>query len=673
VKAVEDLPQEVVTHPLSVPMPDGPVLAGQVWRPVSSDRVPVPVVLELIPYRQRDLTSVRDSVHHPYMAGHGYACVRLDLRGSGDSEGVLTDEYLAQEQEDAEEVLAWLGKQAWSTGRAGMMGISWGGFNALQLAARRPPGLEAIVAASSSDDRYADDVHYMGGCLLTDNLSWSSVMFSHTSSPPDPAVVGDAWRDMWRERLDASSPWLAHWLEHQRRDDYWRHGSVCEDYGAIRVPVMAVSGWADGYSNAVLRMLENLDVPRQGLIGPWSHKYPHLGEPGPAIGFLQELVRWWDRWLGDDLDNGVMDEPMLRVWMQDSVPPQTYYDERPGRWVAEPVWPSPGIRRVERPLAPGGRLGEVGEEVPAEELTICSPLGVGRYAGKWCSYSAPPDLPADQRPEDAGSLTFDTAPLTEPCEMLGTPVVELEIAADRPQAMVAVRLGDVAPDGSTTRISYGLLNLAHRDGHAEPTPLEPGEHHRVAVPLNGLAQSVAPGHRLRVSVSSSYWPLAWPSPERTTLTVVTGASTLVLPVRPARSPEPGSAFGPPEGAPAVSTTQVEPAHQGWTVGHELASGRSWLEVLRDGGVVRFDDIGLDVRRHTVETYDWTGDDVDTVRGDIRALAEFSRGSWRVSTVTRTVLTSDAWTFHLRAELDAYEGDERVAAANWRLAIPRDGM
>jgi uncharacterized protein len=672
-RVVDSLPYETTAHPLSIPLADGTVLAGQVWRPVSSDREPVPVVLEFIPYRQRDLTSVRDSVHHPYMAGHGYACVRMDLRGSGDSEGVLTDEYLAQEHDDAEEVLAWLGKQPWSTGRAGMMGISWGGFNALQLAARRPAGLDAVVAASASDDRYADDVHYMGGCLLTDNLSWSAVMFGHTSSPPDPAIVGDAWRQMWLDRIDGSGLWLEHWLAHQRRDDYWRHGSVCEDYRDIQCPVMTVSGWADGYSNTVLRLLENLDVPRRGLIGPWSHRYPHLGAPGPAIGFLQELVRWWDRWLRDDLDNGVMDEPMLRVWMQDSVAPAPSYDERPGRWVAEPAWPSSEVQRTTRPLAPGGRLGEAGEEVPAEDLAISSPLWVGRYAGKWCSYSAPPDLPADQRLEDAGSLTFDTEPFAQPCELVGTPVAELEIAADRPQAMVAVRLGDVAPDGSVTRVSYGLLNLTHRDGHDDPQPLEPGRRYRVAVTLNGLAQSIAPGHRLRVSISSSYWPLAWPSPERTTLTVGTGTSTITLPVRPARTPEPGSPFGPPEGAAPVPTTQVRPDRQGWTVTHDLAADRSSLEVLRDGGVLRFDDIDLDVRRHTVESYRWAGDDVDSVEADIRTTAGFARGDWDVSTVTRTVLGSNPTAFLVHAELDAYEGDRRVAARTWDLSIPRDGV
>ena len=229
-RIVDRFPHEVDEERLWIPMSDGIHLAGRVWRPATSGQRPVPAVLEFIPYRQRDLTAVRDSMHHPYLAGHGYACVRVDLRGSGDSEGVLTDEYLEQELRDAEEVLAWLAAQPWCNGRTGMMGISWGGFNALQVAARRPPEPRAIAAVSFTDDRYADDVHYMGGCLLTDNLSWASTMLAYNSCPPDPEVVGERWREMWHERLRGSGLWLAEWLRHQHRDDYWRHGSVCEDY-----------------------------------------------------------------------------------------------------------------------------------------------------------------------------------------------------------------------------------------------------------------------------------------------------------------------------------------------------------------------------------------------------------------------------------------------------------
>jgi putative CocE/NonD family hydrolase len=460
----------------------------------------VPAVCEAIPYRQRDLTSVRDSIHHPYLAGHGYACLRLDLRGSGDSDGVLRDEYTEQEHRDIETALAWLADQPWCTGRTGLMGISWGGFAGLQVAARRPPSLGAIVIASFTDDRYADDMHYMGGCLLSDNLAEAGTMFAYSTLPPDPAVVGERWREMWRERLEHAEPWILKWLAHQRRDDYWRRASVCEDYSAVQVPVFASSGWADGYSNAVFRVLEHLDVPRKGLIGPWSHKYPHLGVPGPAIGYLQEVVRWFDRWLKDH-DNGAEDGPMLRTWMQESVPPSTAYEERPGRWVGEPSWPSPHVRPAEHALA-RYRLAPVGARIEPCEVSVQSPLSVGQFAGKWASYNAPPDLPYDQREEDGGSLVFETEPLTERCEILGAPAVELDVAASRPVATIAARLSDVAPDGRATRVTYGLLNLTHRDRDDRPEPAEPGAFQRVRVQLNGVAQAFPPGHRIRLSLSS---------------------------------------------------------------------------------------------------------------------------------------------------------------------------
>ncbi|MQA10161.1 MAG: CocE/NonD family hydrolase [Pseudonocardiaceae bacterium] len=656
-----------------IPLSDSVRLAARVWRPTSSDTDPVPAVLEFIPYRKRDLTAQRDSIHHPYMAGHGYACARVDLRGSGESEGVLTDEYLEQEFTDAEEVLAWLADQPWCTGRTGMMGISWGGFNALQLAARRPESLSAIATVCSSDDRYADDVHYMGGCLLSDNLSWASTMFAYNSCPPDPALVGEHWREMWYERLEHSGLWLAEWLRHQRRDDYWRHGSIYENYADVDCPVLAVSGWADGYSNAVFRLLSELDVPRKGLVGPWSHKYPHLGEPGPAIGFLQELVRWWDRWLRD-VDNDVMDDPMLRVWMQDSVAPSTAYEERPGRWVGELEWPSSRVVDTSYPLTTN-RIVNSPDEVVETALNVESPLSVGQFGGKWCSYNAPPDLPYDQREEDGGSLVFNSDVLTETCEILGAPVLRLEFTVNKPTAMVCVRLSDVLPDGRATRVTYGLLNLTHRNGHDEPEALVPGERYQVDVLLNGVAQAFPPGHRIRASISTSYWPLAWPPPEPARLTVFCPGTELVLPIRPTDAPDEVAvpSFAEPEGTPPISSTPVRAGEQRWTVSRDLVDYSSQLEVVKDLGVVRLDDIDLEVARRAVERYTWVRDDFDSARGNVVWEMGFARDGWEAKTITRTVLSCTSTEFRLRAELDAYEGAKRVDSRNWEYIVPRDHL
>ncbi|WP_163577590.1 CocE/NonD family hydrolase [Halomonas faecis] len=678
-RIVTDFPRRIMEEETWIALPDGTRLAARIWRPVDAEIHPVPAILEYLPYRKRDLTAERDVQMHPYWAGHGYAGVRVDIRGTGESDGLLTDEYLPSELEDGLAVLAWLEAQPWCTGDVGMVGISWGGFNGLQIAALRPPQLKAVIALCFTDDRYADDIHHMGGCLLADNLSWASTMFDGNACPPDPELVGERWRDMWLERLDGSGLWLAQWLAHQRRDAYWQHGSVCEDYSRIQCPVYAISGWADGYCNAVFRLLAGLEVPRKGLVGPWAHKYPHLGEPGPAIGFLQESLRWWDQWLKGS-DTGIMDEPMLRLWMQESVPPSARYAERPGRWVTEPEWPSSNIESRAFRLTAGHDLlpeaaGDAETEVGDGDATldIRSPLSVGLYAGKWCSYNAPPDLPHDQRDEDGGSLIFQSERLDAPLEICGAPVVELELAADQPVAMVALRLVDIGADDKATRVSYGLLNLTHRDSDEHPEPLEPGKRYRVRVPLKHIAQQFPVGHAFRLSLSTSYWPLAWPAPHPVRLTLWPAASRLVLPCRPPRPEEEArlAAFAEPEGAPPLAKTLLQPTQETWRVIRDLAHDETLLEVIHDEGSYCIDDIDLTIAAKVTERYRYAYGSYDSVSGWTEWQRSFQRGDWVVHTLTRTLLTSDAENFRIRATLDAWEGDTRIYARTWDETVPRD--
>jgi uncharacterized protein len=682
VRTVTDLPHQVRTvENVFIPARDGARLAARIWLPVDAEQRPVPAVLEYLPYRKRDLTRARDERNHPYLAGHGYACVRVDLRGSGDSDGVLVDEYRPVEHSDAVDVIAWLAEQPWCDGNVGMMGISWGGFNALQVAAHRPPALKAIMSASATEDLYHDNMHYMGGCLLADNLSEATVMLAFNSLPPDPEVVGDRWRDMWFERLEGGGVWIDTWLRHQRRDGYWKPASVSEDYSAVECPVLAVGGWADGYTNAIFRLMERLEVPRKALIGPWGHKYPHLGVPGPAIGFLQELVRWWDHWL-KGIDTGLMDEPMVRAWMQDSTPPDPAQAERPGRWIAEPSWPSKGVETRRWQLVEGGLVAEGsaphdGPAHPDRALSVRSPLSVGMFAGKWASYAATPDLPSDQREEDGGALVFQSEPLEDDLEIFGLPAVTLDVESDRPVAMVAVRLSDVAPDGEATRVTYGLLNLTHRDSDEQPEPLEPGRRYEVRVPLNGIAQSFPAGHRLRISVSTSYWPLAWPAPEPATLTLRTGGCRLELPVRePRPEDEHLRPFPPPEAAPELATTRLRTGEHHWRTTRDLVTGTSTLEIVDDGGAYRIDDVGTVVRTASNEWFSVRGNDVTSARGETRTERRLERGEWGVSVLTRTVLTCTATTFEVNAQVDAYEqhgphGEPRVFSLDWNRSIPRD--
>ena len=668
-----------------IPMPDGVRLAARIWIPESAAEHPVPAVLEYIPYRKRDWTSRRDETMHRYFAQRGYAAVRADLRGFGDSEGVLDDEYLPLELDDGVRILEWIADQPWCDGSVGMMGLSWGGFNGLQIAALRPTPLRAVVTVCSSDDRYADDVHYMGGCLLGDNLSWASTMLAYVTSPPDPQVVGDRWRTLWRDRLEHSGLWLEKWLEHQHRDAYWQHASVCEDYSDIRVPVLAAGGWADGYTNAVFRLLENLDAPTRGLVGPWSHRYPHLGQPGPAIGFLQECLRWWDRWLRDE-PSGADDAPALRAYMLGSSPPYTSGDrDRPGRWIAEEAWPSDNITPAHYRLTAHGSLepdtGDDNDAPPqqsadadadAPRLTLRSPLSTGLLAGKWCSYATAPDLPGDQREADGGSLVFETEPLEHPLEILGRPTLDVRVSSDKPVAMLAARLSDVRPDHSVTRSTFGLLNLTHRDGHEHPAELPIGRPVRARILLNAIGQSFPVGHRVRLSLSSVYWPLAWPAPEHAELTIHPNSSRLTLPARRVRTDrEPAVRFDPPEHAdPACPRTVLRLPDHSWTVRRDLGEDLATLHVVNDRGATRIEPIRWTHDSRAEERYSFRGDDLATVKGETEWDRAFTRDDLRLRVLSRTILTADRTDFHLHADVDAFENDRRVYTRAWDRSIPR---
>lgn len=665
-----DFPHKVkVIENLWVPLPDGTRLAAKVWLP--EDAGPVPAILEYLPYRKRDGTRTRDQGLHWYFAGHGYAAIRLDIRGTGDSEGLIDDEYTPQEQQDGCDAIAWIAEQDWCDGQVAMIGISWGGFNGLQIAARQPPALKTIITVGSTDDRFATDIHRVGGCLSKDDFDWSATMFAHNDLPPDPEIVGEAWRDMWKARYEHNSPWILTWLRHQRRDDYWKQGSVCEDFSRIRVPVYAVSGWADNYSESVPRLLAGLDVPVRGLIGPWAHSYPHDVAVEPAIGWLQEALRWFDHWM-KGRDTGIMDEPLYRAWMQESVPPKTCYLERPGRWVGEEEWPSPRIPFRRMGLNADGSLG--GATV-AGQRTICSPLWVGMAAGEVGRYGEDADWAVDQREDDGGSLVFLSDPLTEPVEILGAPHIHLRFASDKPVALVAARLNDVAPSGASTRVGIGLLNLTHRNSHEFPEKLVPGEMTEAFVEMDDIAHAFPAGHRIAVSLSTTYWPIAWPSPELVTLTVDCGVSRLDLPVRPPR-PEDADlrAFDPPETAPQTPSRylSMEKSHPRKVV-RDLLSGEITVDFPRWTSRKVMEDINQTHASDGYARYRIIDGDPLSAAMEAGYTVEIERPDTTIRHESRGVMTCDAADFIITTELRIYEKDELVFSRDWNERIPRDHL
>ncbi|RWI31421.1 MAG: CocE/NonD family hydrolase [Mesorhizobium sp.] len=660
-----------------IPMSDGTKLAARMWLPEDAEENPVPALLEYIPYRKRDVTRFRDETIHPYLASHGYACVRPDIRGSGDSEGLPQDEYVKQEQDDGVEIIAWLASQPWCTGKVGMFGKSWGGFSALQVAARRPPELKAIITVCSTDDRYTDDAHHTGG-LINENMffEWGGQWPALCARSPDPAIVGDRWRKMWMQRLKNMDFPSLNWVIHQHRDAFWKHGSISEDYASIDCAVYAVGSWADPYRCTVNRMLTNLKCPRKGLSGPWGHQYPNEVDPGPGIDWLTESLRWWDYWL-KDIDTGIMAEPMYRAWMQQE-PTMRGVHQSPGWWVAEESWPSPRITPRKLYLTQDG----LGSNAGAETDHILQPLQtVGVTSPRWSARDIDIEAPTDQRVDDARSLTFDTEPLEEEFEILGQPVVTLDLAVDKPVAALAVRLNEVEPDGLSKRITYGVLNLTHRNSHEFPEPLEPGRRYRVRLPLQDCAHVFKSGRRIRIAVSTTYWPAFWPSPEPVTLTVYAGRSELELPVRPPRAEDVDlNSFGPafvPEPTSGRTVLQRAPAptrtHE-WDIATNKLTTRTFFhgDVLAGlaAGRYRIDATGTEISKTASEVTEILDHDPTSAKLETQYVEAMKRDDWdvRVESCIRFSLTKD--TFLFVGQIKAFERDKEVFAKTWDRTIPR---
>ncbi len=331
-----------------ISMRDGVRLAASLYVPDGDG--PWPAVLEALPYRKDDVTS---SYRPEYerIAAAGYVVCRVDLRGTGSSEGIAEDEYPAVERTDMMTVIDWLATQDWSTGNVGMYGTSYSGFNSIQLAMERPPALKAIIPIYATDDRYADDVHYMGGAVKQlDQVDYPSYMVALNALPPVPGVYGEGWREEWERRVRGTEPWVLTWLEHQRFDDYWRFGSLRPDYDRIQAATMIIAGWADGYRNNSLRTFEQLRCPTRLVIGPWAHASTDTSLPGPNIDLVPEMIRWWDRWLKDE-DNGIDREPPIVLFAQRSTRPGATRPTMEGAWRYEPTWPAERLRPTPLALA----------------------------------------------------------------------------------------------------------------------------------------------------------------------------------------------------------------------------------------------------------------------------------------------------------------------------------
>jgi len=518
-------------------MGDGVRLAATLYTPEEVEKGErFPPLLEYLPYRKDDAMLDRDYDLYSYVVPRGFVGARVDIRGTGASEGIVPqDEYTEQEHLDGMEVISWLAAQPWSNGKVGMWGISWGGFNSIQLAMRRPPELKAIVALMATDERFNDDVHYIDGIFHVDEYVIMIDLLNALSPPPEFPLD----RETLAARFD-QPPWMLRWMREQRDGPYWRHGSLRPNYDAIRIPTMLIGGWFDGYRDSVPRMIQHMTAPAKGIVGPWNHSFPHDAEPGPAIEWRAEAVRWWDRWL-KGAATGIDREPPLAVYVRDWHPPDPSLKEIPGRWRWLDGWPPSELGEETLYLQADHGLGA--EPGPATEHHLPCLPSAGAEASFWWG-----ELTPDQGPLDALGLAYETPPLEKDLVIVGMPRAELVAAADAPLAHWFCRLCDVAPQGTSTLVAGAGLNGAHRDSPTDPRPLVPGEWYPLTIEMHFTAWTFRAGHRIRVVVSNAMWPMLWPAPHALTTSLRVGGpdgSSVVLPVVP-RQDAPGPVFERPE-------------------------------------------------------------------------------------------------------------------------------
>ncbi len=647
-----------------IPMADGTRLSARLWLPVVPDGGAVPAILEYIPYRKRDLVRRRDERNHLFFARHGYACLRVDMRGSGDSEGVMTDMYSADELDDALQVIAWIARQVWCDGKVGMMGTSWGGTASLQAAARQPPALRAIIAVCATDDRFNDDIHHMGGCVLTDTVEWGATLPAISALPPDPETVGPAWRSIWQRRLEAAAFPLEAWIRHETRDAYWRWGSVCEEPDAIACPLLAIGGWVDRYSNTVMNLLGCCGDQAWGIVGPWGHHYPDQASPGPGIGFQQEALRWWDRWL-KGVENGIEQEARLRVWMQDYQPPQRTIDTRRGRWVAEAQWPSTEIVD-ERFWLDQGRLRRT-PGTSGQTVVVPPTLAVGIASGDTGYFGRSCGLPGDQRPDDANALVFESDPLDAPIEILGSVVLSVSLSSDQPLSSLVVRLNDLAPDGTSARVAFAVRNLGLEKDGSEVGPVVADKARRYEIRLPNTAYRFGPDHRLRLALSSSYWPMVWPGPAVAAITVHLDEARLSLPVRAKAGPEPEVSLAHP---PLREQQRAGPTRLSRCLKDDTQLGRritQWHQPLERS---HFSELGLDLSLESRATQEIDLAEPRSASASFEQRYMLERDDWRVEIRSHAALTCTAITFRPTGFLEVREDGALIFFRRWSPVIPR---
>ena len=621
-------------------MPDGIELFARLWRPEVRQAEKVPVVLEYIPYRTDDVYRQADDFWGEALASRGIAFARVDVRGSGNSSGELTDEYTDREIDDGVEIIAWLARQSWSNGRIGMRGISWGAINTLLIASRQPRALRAIMPIAGTDNRYTDDAHFIGGLVGHNGMQWGTLFKLFMAGPPDPAIVGEQWRNRWLQRLRTTPPILARWLRARLDMDFW----APLDIKRIRVPAYFVAGWQDTYAQPTWRMYQQLDAPKKLLVGPWGHTYPYFAAP-LGLSWVDEEVAWWRSWL---IHQQRPPGPEVRVFVPHETVRQSDGKIVAGHWRIGATLPATTSKTYVLGDATLTENAQPGVKVSV--ATLSDEHVVGQTKPEWLDRA-----PLEQSYDDELSHTWDSAPLDAVLTCCGEGAVTLTVRANTPVFSVAVRLCEVTADQRSWLVAYALQRVARADDSEMMT---------ITLGLGAFAHQFQPGSRIRVAISQNLWPLAFPLGHRFVVDLHSGA--LQLPVTSAHADEldlPAFVSASPNAAEIAQYAIVPPDDKGQL---ELSVRQPPTHRTVEQGDGRRVDLGRSGSQYSAITQTQPHTSLWTQDSEM----SWTRDGWRCVVRAGYELSCDTDFFQLREWVQAQYNDELVFEQDESVKLPR---
>jgi putative CocE/NonD family hydrolase len=654
-------PYSFTTRNLNFSMADGVRLAATLYIPKAQTKNErFPALLEMLPYRKDDLFALRDYERASHFAKRGYVVARVDVRGTGGSEGALPNrEYSQQELTDATTIIDQLSKQPWSNGKVGMYGISWSGFNALMVAKKRPPALKAVLAVHASDNQYLNDIHYIDGVLHMD--TYSHQISSDNALPQSPHYTLN--ESYFRDRFD-QKPWIFTWFHHQQNDAFWRDESLGFQQ-PLPLPAYLIGGLLDGYRDFILSVGQDANAPIIAEIGPWNHAWPDDGEPGPNHDWQQRAVRWWDYWL-KGIDTGILKEPHFMVFVRAGHEPSTNEKETPGHWRCYPSWPPKNQQHQRLYLSSRHRLQEKMEAqtLPSQAHQLAYQPGSGMTAGVWWG-----EQTGDMAADDAQSLIYDSPPLSTPLTIIGQPEISLRIAADAGYYHWSVRLEDVSPTGKVSLVSGVLIHPSQRLSGLTPQPLPPGQAATLKAKIHVTTWTFKPGHRIRLAISNAQFPMAWPTPHRGNTTLILGANTwLTLPLAPADNQQPCKLPPPAMGDAHPQGRILTPENNQITIHHDPDTGEAAYAITNASawslGPKNFEE---------QESYRWSVNETNPATAEFKGDRQvtISLQTRKLELKSSTLIRSDANNFYLTFTRYLLENGQGVRTRTWSEAIPRN--